>query len=143
MSTITDTREPKHILVLGDAGVGKTEYIKKLLNKGKFEPRYIPTGKFTITSGYDTFKGGPIVCYEWPGQVKHGDITFPEKVDEIVFMYDCTSKLSYWNVKDWQKKVKEHYGEDEPESKVLGTKFDMAKRVEVSTRHMFWSKPIS
>ena len=139
---MSTTREPTHILVLGDAGVGKTEYIKKLLNKGKFEPRYIPTGKLTSTTGYNTLKGGSVVFHEWPGQNKYGGITFPKKVDEIVFMYDCTSKLSYWNIKDWQKKIKEHYGEEEPESKVVGTKFDMGKR-EVSTRHMFWSKPIS
>ena len=39
----TDTRESKHILVLGDAGVGKTEYIKQKIHKGEFDPRYIPT----------------------------------------------------------------------------------------------------
>ena len=134
--------ESTQVLVLGDAGVGKTEYIKKLIGKGEFEPRYIPTEKLTSTSGYNTVKGGPIVYHEWPGQYKYGDITFPEKVDEIVIIYDCTNRMSYRNIKDWHNKVKEYYGEDEPESKVIGTKFDMGKYVKLTTRNMFWSKPI-
>ena len=137
----TDTREPKHILVLGDAGVGKTEYIKKKLHKGRFDPRYIPTKSgLKSTSGYESWYDGPVVYYEWPGQDKYGIITFPEKLDKIVYLYDCTNNMSYKNIKDWQKKVSEHYGDSVPKSVIVGNKFEVTGDCKVVTRKMFTCK---
>ena len=80
----------KKIIIVGDAGVGKTNFIKRLINK-EFEPRY----KETII--FKSYKINDIDIIDTPGQYKY-DIKrfYPKvKITHCIIMYDVTSNMSY------------------------------------------------
>jgi GTPase SAR1 family protein len=130
----------KHILVVGDAGVGKTQYINKKLNK-HFESRYVPTlGGIKSTQG-----NGPVTYHEWPGQETYKFTDYhklPEQVDVIIYLYDCTSRMSYNNIENWVNIIKKEY-EIVPPSILVGNKFELGQKVKVVTRNMFWCKNLN
>ena len=109
----------KRILVLGDAGVGKTQYINKRVGK-LFERRYIPTMAGIIES-----KSGDTVYYDYPGQEVYSRHTISEPIDQVVYLYDMTSRMSFRNLVKWQQLVSKHYGDVE-NSVIIGTKCDLS-----------------
>jgi GTPase SAR1 family protein len=108
----------KRILVLGDAGVGKTQFINKRIGK-LFERRYIPT-----LCGIRECKIGDTVYYDYPGQEVYSQHTISEPIDQVIYLYDMTSRMSFRNLVKWQQLVSEHYGE--VDSVTIGTKFDLS-----------------
>lgn len=135
-SRVQVVTEPKNILVVGDAGVGKTQYINKKLGY-KFDPVYKPTEGGIKSRGNDT-----VTYHEWPGQEKHGDVkgvdTLPT-IDKVIYLYDCTSKLSRKNIEDWEFAVCVCVCHNIP-SEIIGNKFDKISETKVITRKMFSSK---
>ena len=128
--------ELNNILVVGDAGVGKTQYINKKL-KSAFNPKYEPTCGGINARGNDS-----VTYYEWPGQDKYVDDKYTDtlpKIDQVIYLYDCTSRLSRSNVKGWEKKVGIHLGNSIP-SVLIGNKSDKINETKVITRKMFSSK---
>jgi len=89
------------VLIVGDAGVGKTTFIT-MQERNEFNTAYISTqGMVTknIPYGNTTF-----TVSEFAGQEKYG---FKQKFelnfdyDAIILMYDTTSKNSYKNLGFW------------------------------------------
>jgi GTPase SAR1 family protein len=115
----------KRILLVGDAGVGKTQFIKKLIGK-PFERRYLPT-----LGGVKTYTHGDVVYYDYPGQEQFTQgssklHTISEQIDKVYFVYDTTSRLSFKNLSaKWKRLVEKAYGED-IECEVIGMKSDIA-----------------
>lgn len=93
----------KKILIIGDAGVGKTTIVNRLLN-GEFNPKYVADNKVTAHIIGD-FK---ITIF--PGQLKY---SFDKLIydneehniqyDRIVIMCDINSMISLDNNREWLK----------------------------------------
>ena len=108
----------KRILVLGDAGVGKTQFIRKLLGR-TFERRYIPT-----LCGITEYKTEDTIYYDYPGQEVYSQHSISEPIDQVVYLYDCTSRMSFKNLVKWEQLVSNNYGK--VDSVTIGTKSDLS-----------------
>ena len=87
------------ILVVGDAGVGKTNFINSYFNN-QFEQRYIPTEGIVINNFVK------YIIYDYAGQEKSGLSNIDlSNIDLCIIMYDVTNKLSYINIEFWMKNV--------------------------------------
>lgn len=106
-----------HILVIGDAGVGKTQLINKSINR-PFERRYLPT------CGINVIKSGDTIYYDYPGQeVYSNKLSTLESIDFVYYVYDTTSVISYKRLKMWSKLISNLYGNIK--GIVIGTKKDL------------------
>jgi small GTP-binding protein len=120
MKTRSQTRKEnamKKILVIGDAGVGKTNLIKKYVGED-FERRYIDT------QNIKKYIHNNNIIYDYPGQVKFGDYgsdMFGD-VSLCVIMYDTTSNLSFNSLKFWKQKINLYC--NNPEIIIVGNKID-------------------
>ena len=111
----------KTILFLGDAGVGKTSCIKRIINK-KINTKYINTERLTI---YST-ENENIKIYDYPGQVKFNiqKNNLPQEVSICIIMYDVTNKLSYDSIPFWKNVIESHYSSKKPLIFIVGNKVD-------------------
>ena len=111
----------KTILFLGDAGVGKTSCIKRIINK-KINSKYINTERLTI---YST-ENENIQIYDYPGQVKFNiqKSNLPEEVSICIIMYDVTNKMSYDSIPFWKNVIESNYLNKKPLVFVVGNKVD-------------------
>ena len=123
---------PKNILVLGDAGVGKTQFIKKRTGQ-VFEQRYIPT-----LCGIKQYKTSDCVYYDYPGQELFSQHTVTEPIDQVIYLYDMTSRMSFRNILKWEKYVTKHYGD--VDSVRIGTKDDLTQYIKVRTDNSVCNK---
>lgn len=116
------------IVLLGDGGVGKTTYIKKI-RVGTYEKKYIPTMGVNIHPiTWETDKEKVIInCWDCAGQEKFGGLkeVYYIGADAFIIFFDTTNKLSYKNVGWWIKSVRKVY-EDKPII-VCGLKSDSVK----------------
>lgn len=111
----------KHILLLGDGGVGKSTFAQYLKTK-QFEKRYIPTvgielhpfEKFTIvdTAGQKKYVG------ETP--VRYFELFLP---DIVLLMFSVDNKHSYINLQYWYDWIPEGIPVI-----IIGTKCDIDAR---------------
>ena len=125
----------KRILLVGDAGVGKTQFIKKMIGK-PFERRYLPT-----LGRVKTYTHDDVVYYDYPGQEIFPRLkSINEKIDKVYFVYDMTSRLSFKNLHaKWKGLVADAYGED-IEYEVIGMKSDIAEGRRVNYGRIFCNK---
>lgn len=91
----------KKVLIVGDAGVGKTNLIK-ILSNDEFNEIYIPT---KIIKKYETDK---LILYDYPGEIKY-NVRLELEIDIIIIVYDTTNNLSYKSLKFWKNKGEEYY----------------------------------
>ena len=107
----------KKIIVLGDAGVGKTNLIKKYIGKS-FEERYIETQKIA------EYKFNNNIIYDYPGQIKFGNYgsNMFKDIDLCVLVYDTTNRLSFKSLQFWKDKINS-FGIN-PEIIIVGNKTD-------------------
>ena len=96
----------KKIIIIGDAGVGKTTIINQLTN-GEFNPKYIADNKVT------THIIGNFKITIFPGQLKYsfdkliyGSEEHDIQYDRIVIMCDINSMLSFNNKCEWFKLIR-------------------------------------
>jgi small GTP-binding protein len=120
MKTRSQTKKEstmKKILVIGDAGVGKTNLIKKYLGEN-FERTYKETQKI------NEYIHNNKVIYDYPGQIKFGDYGSHmfQDVSLCVLMYDTTSRLSYKSIEFWKQKINLYC--NDPEIIIVGNKID-------------------
>tara|TARA_B100000900_G_scaffold25330_1_gene19657 strand:- start:1231 stop:1614 length:384 start_codon:yes stop_codon:yes gene_type:complete len=90
------------ILILGDAGVGKTNYINSIVGK-QFVREYIPTEVVYPTE----FNGN--IYYDFPGQCVF-DKRKIEGIDQCWILFRSDSRMSLVNVLKWEQKAKEMCG---------------------------------
>ena len=110
------------ILIVGDGGVGKTNFIKNLLND-TFERRYIPTDLITE---YETDN---VKLWDYPGQIKF-NVILPSNIDLYIIMYDVTNKLSYKSINFWKQKIIETGGTN-AKYIIVGNKIDLVNERKV------------
>ena len=95
-----------NILVIGNAGVGKTNLISMLADN-EFNRMYIPTQGIETTN--IPYKNISFNVSEFAGQEQYGFkrklIEINVNYDAIILMYDCTSKLSYKNLEYWYNTI--------------------------------------
>ena len=93
------------ILILGDGGVGKTNFIT-MQSRNEFNRHYNPT--FGVENTDILYKDITVTVSEFAGQEKYGftkNVCDEIKPDAVILMYDCSSKLSYKNILDWYDRV--------------------------------------
>ena len=98
---MTTIKDMKTILVLGNAGVGKTNYINKIIGKS-FERRYIPT------EGIQKIIHKNITYYDYPGQefyTPKRDSEGIRGIDECWIMYRSDERTSLVDVSKWKEKA--------------------------------------
>jgi GTPase SAR1 family protein len=93
----------RNILIIGDGGVGKTNYINKIIGK-PFEMRYIPT------EGIHKIKHGDIVYYDYPGQEFYCPDRKIKDIDECWILYRSDSRVSQQHIQRWSEKLVEMCG---------------------------------
>lgn len=96
-----------NILLLGDAGVGKSTFLAKH-QTGKFDPKYVATvGKDLYTFSFET-TSDPVKFNVWDtsGQGQIALLTFPTRIDGVIVMFDVTSKASIKNCDYWTEMAK-------------------------------------
>tara|TARA_Y100000389_G_scaffold202132_1_gene246622 strand:- start:715 stop:1125 length:411 start_codon:yes stop_codon:yes gene_type:complete len=114
----------KKVLIVGDAGVGKTNLINAIFNK-PFNKQYIATNRLTV------YESGQQEIYDWPGQNKFNITSFPEDIDVYIIVYDVTNSLSYESVSFWKTKKKEFYDAKVP-TIIIGNKIDMGRQRKIN-----------
>ena len=123
------------LVLVGDAGVGKSTYIKRLLT-GEFETKYVPTCGVTVNRLTFSTTKGPVSfkVYDLAGQERIGtdQSTHYTDADCAIVMYDCHSKLSLQNVQVWINDIHRNCG-DIP-IVVCGNKCDVKGRQYFSRR---------
>lgn len=115
------------IVILGNGGVGKTTYIKKLLT-GEFEKKYVPTlGVDVFSLKLDT-NCGDVTFNVWDcaGQEKYGGLRdgYYINSDGCILMFDYTSSQSLKSVLYWLSLFKRVVDRDVPVV-LCGTKCDI------------------
>ncbi len=109
-----------NITLLGDGGVGKTAWIRRIISN-TFEPRYYASvGCEVHTIDINTNHGTFVLnLYDYAGQEKYSHSPLVTKSDATILMFDLTSRISYMNLNLWNKKCL-----DEPVF-VIGNKCDI------------------
>jgi len=104
-----EKKQAKKIVLIGDGGVGKTAYVKRL-RTGEFEKRYIPTmgvevHPFTYkTNRYNrTFN-----FWDCAGQEKYGGLQegYWLGANGFIVMFDVTNRISWKNVPEYINKIR-------------------------------------
>lgn len=97
------------VIILGDAGVGKTAFVKRL-STGKFISYYSPTIGAEFTSVSLQSNIGDIVfdLWEFSGYQKYSRITdkFWSDVHGCLVMFDSNDQNSYEGVVNWINRIK-------------------------------------
>lgn len=97
-----------NIIVVGDGGVGKTTLVNRW-NKNKFTKQYIATKGVKIYKSlcYDT----KFNIIDTAGQEKYSPISYNDKVDAAIIMFDVQSNISYKSIPFWHNKIIKNYGD--------------------------------
>ena len=96
----------KNILVLGNAGVGKTNYINRIVGL-PFERRYIPT------IGIKKITHNNITYYDYAGQEMYTpkrDSDGIKGIDECWIIYRSDEKMSFRDIPKWIYKARRMCG---------------------------------
>jgi len=97
------------LVLIGDASVGKTTFVKRHAT-GEFERRYIPTKGVEVTpvTFYTTY--GPILVNIWDtaGNPEFGDLkdAYYIGANYAIIMFDVTTRSTYKSVPQWYKEFK-------------------------------------
>lgn len=122
----------RNILVLGNAGVGKTNYINKIVGL-PFEKRYIPT------VGIRKLIQGNITYYDYPGQEFYSpkrESKGIQGIDECWIIYRADDKVSIRDLSKWKDKAIRLCGEGS-EIKVYKNEIKNNKQLIYKNRQCF------
>ncbi len=116
------------ILVIGDAGVGKTTFLTRL-RTGEFTKNYIATlGVEHSRLTFQTNKGTvTLLLAEHSGQEKFSPTKYDPETQGVLLMFDNQSRLSYKNAYDWARTVKAQLPATVP-LVLCGNKVDIPER---------------
>ena len=92
------------LVCVGDGGVGKTCFLRKLSNV--FEERYIPTESQCTTWVEVEYQGKKYSVLDTAGQEKYRLPIEWNEADAFFVMFDLTNSLSYKSTSWWIKKIK-------------------------------------
>ena len=125
------------VILLGNTGVGKTCFFKKLTT-GKFMEKTIPTiglDRKTVNTNFDVDKSGEIEnknfhinLFDTAGQEKYRVISknYYRRSDGILILYDITNRQSFDDVNKWINEINEYINDKEKCAIILiGNKSDL------------------
>ncbi len=95
------------IQFLGEGGVGKTTWIKKI-REDIFEKKYVGTVGLEVHPDFVNTTYGLInlTYYDFYGQDKYaGPTKAMDNVDATILMFDLSRKISYKNLGHWQQQT--------------------------------------
>ena len=122
------------ILIVGDSGVGKTNFILRFLNN-EFNQNYMSTAGIDLKSGSIEIKNKKIRIQIWDtaGQEKYKAITknLFLKVMGALIVYDITNENSFYNLQSWVSMVKEECGKH-MQIVIVGNKSDLDSKRAIS-----------
>ena len=108
------------LILIGDSGVGKTSFLVRF-SEDHFQSS-TDEGQHIATIGIDfkikrvSLDGKNIKLQIWDtaGQERFRTITqtYYKSANGIILAYDCTSKESFENVRNWLEQIKEHANPD-------------------------------
>jgi len=136
------------VVVLGDAGVGKTSLVKQYID-GNFDSQYKPTiGADFLTKDISLPNRGDFKFQIWDtaGQERFRSIaaSFYRGADACVLVYDISDIKTFQNLDRWMKEFLESSGAENSKNfpfVVLGNKSDMSDEMMVSkSRAQAWCK---
>ena len=94
------------VVIIGDSGVGKTNFIFQF-TEGKFSPLHVSTVGFDFKSKTvklpKSKKNVKITVYDTAGQERYMALNknLFQKVQGIILMYDLTERESFENLRKW------------------------------------------
>ena len=128
------------IILIGNEGVGKTSFVKKLL-LGKFVPITIPTvgpnrNNFTFNininkNGINENKNFGVNLFDLGGQERYREITcnYIKGSNGIIIIYDITNRNSFDSIENWinmiKQKIPPENGKIKYAIKLIGNKLDL------------------
>ena len=102
------------LLIVGDSGVGKTNFVNKFIKKD-FNEKYMSTTGLDLQTGELVIKNKKIRVQIWDtaGQEKYKSITknLFLKVMGTLIIYDITNEQSFHKLKSWLSLIKEECGQ--------------------------------
>ena len=103
------SKQTKKIIVVGDAGVGKTAFIHRHLT-GEFEKKYIATMGVEVhpLTFHTTVGNVTLNIWDCAGQEKFGGMRdgYYVGADAEILMFDVTSRISYKNLQYWYNDIR-------------------------------------
>ena len=122
----------QNIGVIGDPKVGKTSLIQLYITNGNLYPR-----DYHLTTGAEIFGkieesdeiDKKIIIHDFSGkEIYYKNIVKPmlKEIKKYLFVYDCTNRQSFVNLKNWILRVKNEAGNFS--GIVVGNKVDFLKR---------------
>jgi len=124
------------ILVIGEAGVGKSSLMLRFIEE-KFTADILPTVGLDFRVKVLDLKGYSVKLSIWDtaGQERFRNITsaYYRGAHGVVLVYDITSRNSFQCLENWVKEESKHAGEKETLKLVVGNKSDQRSKRRVST----------
>ena len=116
-----------NILVVGDSGVGKTNFLYEYV-ENKFLKINLPTFGIDDKNKLTELPNGKLVklkIWDTPGAERFRNITkqFYKGAHGIILLYDVTNESSFKNVNNWIKYIRE-YTQSNVVIYLIGTKID-------------------
>lgn len=109
MSTQLNKKMSYKVVFVGDGGVGKTTFLKRI-KTGQFEHKYLATvGVEAIDLSFTTNYGEvKFICWDCAGQDKYGGLREGYYLggDAAVVMFDLTHRQTYKSAYEWCAKVR-------------------------------------
>lgn len=128
------TRQTLKLLILGDAGVGKTSLLNQFVNR-EFSCQYKATIGSDFSSKQIEIDGKLITLQIWDtaGQERFQSLgpTFYRGTDCCILVYDVTKPKSFENIKKWQSEFSKQIGiadSDKFAFLLLGNKSDINEK---------------
>lgn len=123
------------ILVLGDAGVGKSSIIKQYVDR-EFVDSYITTIGIDYSSKYINVDGKSVKLAIWDtaGQERFRSITksYLRGIQGVLLVYDVCDSTTFRNITHWLSMVHEYADEEHIKYFLIGNKNDLIHKRQVS-----------
>ena len=122
------------VIILGEAGVGKTSLIKISIGQ-EFDPTYNSSTSVTFNPKEMKYNNKKYMFNLWDtiGQEKFRSLTkiFYKNSKLVIFVYDITNKSSFKSLEYWINSVKDELGNDMYIKAIVGNKSDLFLKEEV------------
>ena len=98
--------EEKKVILVGDAGVGKTTFVKRLMDQN-FDPKYIATLGVEVYPIIDRERNITYNIWDCAGQEKFAGLSDGYHIcsDIGIIMYSADSKITYKSVNSWKTRI--------------------------------------
>ena len=120
------------VLFIGDANVGKTAIINRLINDD-FDNFYEQTENLNIIHHQD------FIYLDFPGEYIYSDFSY-KKPNVVILVYDLKNRQSYKNIEFWKDKVSHTWENENIPIEIVGNKYDGWFRFVFEDTHLISAK---